>query len=127
MHNHFTIGLYYIGNPEKIKENNINLMGIPELKKFQSHQKILFFHRGLMNINCNGLIQLRTFGLRYKFVCVTEQHYVSIFFTHKWSVRKPMLFWYIGRLVTSQQSVIFILSLLNFWLQFGFVFICMRS
>ena len=26
------------------------------------------------------------------FVCVTEQHCVSIFFTSLWSVRKPMLF-----------------------------------
>ena len=26
------------------------------------------------------------------FVCVTEQHYVSIFFTRLWSVRKPLLF-----------------------------------
>ena len=26
------------------------------------------------------------------FVCVTEQHYFSIFFTRLWSVRKPMLF-----------------------------------
>ena len=25
-------------------------------------------------------------------VCVTEQHYVSIFFTSLWSMRKPMLF-----------------------------------
>ena len=25
-------------------------------------------------------------------VCVTEQHYVSIFFTRLWSVRKPLLF-----------------------------------
>ena len=26
------------------------------------------------------------------FVCVTEQHYVSIFFIRLWSVRKPLLF-----------------------------------
>ena len=25
-------------------------------------------------------------------VCVTEQHYVSIFFTRLWSVHKPLLF-----------------------------------
>ena len=49
------------------------------------------------------------FGVIYFLVCVTEQHYVSIFFTRLWSVRKPMLFGYIGRLVTSQQNVIFIL------------------
>ena len=42
-----------IGNPEKIKENNINLMEIPKLKKFQSY----VFHRGLMDINCNGPIE----------------------------------------------------------------------
>ena len=35
-----------IGNPEKIKENNINLMEIPKLKKFQSYRKIHVFHRG---------------------------------------------------------------------------------
>ena len=29
---------------------------------------------------------------RYVFVCVTEQHRVSIFFTRLWSVRKPLLF-----------------------------------
>ena len=29
---------------------------------------------------------------RQIFVCVTEQHYVSIFFTRLWSVRKPRLF-----------------------------------
>ena len=29
---------------------------------------------------------------RYVFVCVTEQHCVSIFFTRLWSVRKPLLF-----------------------------------
>ena len=28
----------------------------------------------------------------YAFVCVTGQHYVSIFFTRLWSVPKPMLF-----------------------------------
>ena len=60
----------------------------------------------------------------YSFVCVTEQHYVSIFYT---CVYKPMLFRYhIGRLVTSQQNVIFILPSLHFWLQFIFVFIRMR-
>ena len=26
------------------------------------------------------------------FVCVTEQHYVSIFLTRLWYVRKPLLF-----------------------------------
>ena len=34
-----------IGNPEKIKENNINLMEIPELKKFQSHRKTHVFQQ----------------------------------------------------------------------------------
>ena len=38
------------------------------------------------------------------FVCVTEQHYISIFFTRLWSVRKPILFQYKGRLVTNQQK-----------------------
>ena len=37
-------------------------------------------------------------------VCVTEQHYLSIFCTRVWSVGKAMLFRYIGRLVTSQQK-----------------------
>ena len=37
-------------------------------------------------------------------VCVTEQQYVSIFFTCLWSVRKPLLFRYMGRLVTNQQK-----------------------
>ena len=31
-------------------------MEIPELKKFQSHRKIHVFHRGSMDINCNGSI-----------------------------------------------------------------------
>ena len=31
-------------------------------------------------------------GVRLFIVCVTEQHYVSIFFTRLWSVRKPLLF-----------------------------------
>ena len=61
------------------------------------------------------------------FVCVTEQHRVSIFCTRVWFVAKATLFRYIGRLVTSQQNVTFILSTLHFWLQFGFVFIRMRS
>ena len=32
------------------------------------------------------------FATKLPFVCVTEQHYVSIFFTRFWSVRKPRLF-----------------------------------
>ena len=31
--------------------------------------------------------------VRDTFVCVTEQHYVLIFFTRLWSVRKPLLFY----------------------------------
>ena len=30
--------------------------------------------------------------VRFIIVCVTEQHYVLIFFTLLWSVRKPLLF-----------------------------------
>ena len=30
--------------------------------------------------------------LKESLVCVTEQRYVSIFFTRLWSVRKPLLF-----------------------------------
>ena len=30
--------------------------------------------------------------MKENLVCVTEQHYVSIFFTRLWSVRKPLLF-----------------------------------
>ena len=36
--------------------------------------------------------------------------HVSIFFTRLWSVRKPMLFYSKGSLVTNQQNVIFLLS-----------------
>ena len=31
-------------------------MEIPEFKKFPSQRKILVFHRGLMDVNCNGPI-----------------------------------------------------------------------
>ena len=47
---------------------------------------------------------------------LTEQHYVSIFFTRLWSVRKPMLFQYMSSLMTNQQNVIFLLP--------SFIFAC---
>ena len=67
------------------------------------------------------------FTSSFYIVCVTEQHYVSIFFTRLWSVHKPMLFYYKGRLVTNQQKRHFSISSLHFCLSFGFVFIHMRS
>ena len=58
--------------------------------------------------------------MRYRVVRVTEQHYVSIFFSCLWSVRiKALLFRvvYMARLVTNQQnshfSLSFIFSLLE--------------
>ena len=42
--------------------------------------------------------------IKIKIKIVTEQHYVSIFFTRLWSVRKPLLFRDMGRLVTNQQK-----------------------
>ena len=61
-------------------------------------------------------------------VCVREQHYVSIFFTRLWSVRKPLLFRYMGRLVTNQQKCFFFSFSASFFLTpFGFVFIRMRT
>ena len=45
------------------------------------------------------------------------------FFTRMWSVRKSLLFRYMGRLVTYQQKCHFSLSPLHFCLLFGFVFI----
>ena len=51
-------------------------------------------------------------------ICVTEQHYVSIFFTRLWSVRKPMLFQFKGSLVTNQQKFHF------FFLLPRFIFAC---
>ena len=63
----------------------------------------------------------------FLFFCVTEQHYVSIFSTRLWSAGNSMLFSYIGWLVTSQQKCHFILSSLNIYWPFGFVFVRMRS
>ena len=45
----------------------------------------------------NDLMKLAWFFIQHcdaspKLVCVTEQHYVSIFFTRLWSVRKPLPF-----------------------------------
>ena len=47
---------------------------------------IYIFHP-TYNFGTNNLFYLDKF-----FVCVTEQHYVSIFFIRLWSVRKPLLF-----------------------------------
>ena len=64
-------------------------------------------------------------------VSVTEQHYVSIFFTRLWSVRKPFLFRYMGRLVTNQQKCHFSHGSASFFFAVCFfgilVFIRMRS
>ena len=53
-------------------------------------------------------------------VCVTEQHYVSIFLTRLWYVRKHMLFQYKGSLVTNQQKCHFSAVSPHFYLPFGF-------
>ena len=62
--------------------------------------------------------------LAIKFVCVTEQRYVSIFFTCLWSVRKAMLFRYMGKLVT---SVTFLCLRFIFACRLVFVFINMSN
>ena len=67
------------------------------------------------------LVGQLTSGSREIIACVTEQHYVSIFFTHLWSVRKLMLFQYKGSLVTNQQKCHFSAVSLHFRLPFGFV------
>ena len=46
-----------------------------------------FSYESIINIIITKLSSTTT-GVKF----VTEQHYVSIFFTHLWSVRKPLLF-----------------------------------
>ena len=63
-------------------------------------QKIVILKKVLNAIKCEVKIQLLI-----SLVCVTEQHYVSIFFTRLWAVVTAMLSRYLGRLVTNQQKM----------------------
>lgn len=56
-----------------------------------------------------------------------EQHYVSIFLSRLWSVGKVMLFIYKGKLISNQCHFFLLLSSLQFFLLFRFVFVHMRS
>ena len=62
---------------------------------FFSKKKILNFKSFFMFLlffGMNSQKQHTKERMKENLVCVTEQHYVSIFFTRLWSVRKPLLF-----------------------------------
>ena len=87
--------------------------------KYSKRRSKFFFHSSSLPSQV-FIVYIRYQSLiKNQHVCVTEQHFVSIFFTHLWSLRKPMLLQYKGSLVTNQQkypfSAVFASFLLAVW------------
>ena len=77
-----------------IKTNfKILILSISFLRKLYHVFVFVMFQTFCKQTNRNiGALEIRNIRNRQFIVCVTEQHYVSIFFTRLWSVRKSLLF-----------------------------------
>ena len=89
---------------EKAKSINVILLTVTITNIILLERNLILF---LYIVQLIYNVKLITFSNVY----VTEQHYVSRFFTRLWSVRKPMLFWYMCR----NYSNIYILTYLANW------------